>query len=188
MTQPTPAPDSGEADIIAHVARGDREAFARLYDLYAPRVYGLIVKIVGRTGSDADDLLQDIMFELWRSAAKYNPEAGSPATWILLIARSRAIDHLRKKRTAAGTIESVARRTTEQSAGAPRLPGETGALHRALETLPAEQSQAFTLAFAHGMTREQIAASLDVPVGTIKTRVRTAVQRLSEQGAGRGDA
>ena len=168
-------------EIVLRVATGDREAYSRLYDVMAPRVYGLVLKIVGSSArSEADDILQDVMFELWRNAAKYNPEHGSVSTWVLLIARSRTIDHLRKRTSASNAIDAVSRRgaATEVARGLPAI-GVRAELDRSLGVLPEDQRTAFTMAFARGMTREQIAAALDLPVGTVKTRVRSAVQRLA---------
>lgn len=178
-----------EVELVRLVASGDREAYSRFYDAYAPRVYGLILKLVGagKAGPDADDILQDVMFELWRNASKYNPDTGAVSTWVLLIARSRTIDHIRKRSSAHAAAQRLSHQAQPSHTSPPAANTSAASeVESMLISLPAEQRTALSMAFAMGMTREQISAALDVPVGTVKTRVRSAVQRLARDHAGEG--
>lgn len=182
-----------DEELVRRIAEGDQDAFLMLYDRFAPRVYGLIVKVMGGTGvrgsrgggNEADDVLQEVMWEAWSKAARYDPTLGSVANWLLLMARSRTIDALRKKRAHADAVHERAERTDDDGraaaldpAAAPEVANPR--LRAALNDLPPEQRSVITLAFLRGLTREEIAASLNIPVGTVKTRIRLGVQRLAE--------
>ncbi len=180
MNSDTPATDypaMTDERLLALVGQGDRAAFTVLYDRFAPRMFGLLVKLL-RSRSEAEDALQVVSLDLWRRADRYDPALGSAATWILMVTRARAIDALR------GTARRVPVWTEQQDAVAASEPSakrdlEHGpALAMALQALPSEQRTALELAFYRGLTREEIAASLSIPVGTVKTRIRSAVRRL----------
>lgn len=172
-----------DEDLLRQVAGGGREAFVALYDRYAPRVFGLLVKLLPAR-ADAEDVLQEVMWELWRKASRYDPALGSAQTWILLLARSRAIDAVRRlKRT-----ETLAREASQERAEAtpaPTLDGvEAGRVDRALAELPGEQSAAIRLAYVHGLTRQEIAVVTGVPIGTVKTRIGLGIRKLAEDARG----
>lgn len=176
-----------DEDLLKRIAEGDQEAFLALYDRFAPRVYGLVVKVMGRR-PEAEDVMQDVMWEAWNRAARYDPNLGSPTTWLLLMARSRAIDAIRKMRAAAEAVAERARRDDAEPAPGGDDPADLASanvadrrLRAALDELPADQRAVIALAFFRGLTREQIAASLNIPVGTVKTRIRLGVKRLAEQ-------
>lgn len=174
-----------DEDLVKRIAEGDQEAFLAFYDRFSPRVYGLIVKVMGRR-SEADDVLQEVMWEAWNRAARYNPALGSVATWILLMARSRAIDAIRKASAAADALDERTRRQVAAGDDGTIAAKELADVHdprlrAALDQLPGEQRTVLGLAFLRGLTREQIAESLGIPVGTVKTRIRLGVKRLAEQ-------
>ncbi|MFM9956713.1 MAG: RNA polymerase sigma factor [Phycisphaerales bacterium] len=180
-----------------------------LYQRYERRVYGLVVTLVGR-GPAADDAFQDAMWELWRRASTFDGRLGSATSWILMLARSRAIDVARRRSRVnklQGALEQRARGTADFGAAAltggsvgsgagSALDAEAADLKtlgaramRLVGELPKEQQVVVRMAFMQGMTREEIASALSVPVGTVKTRLRTAVRVLGGQmAAGTGTA
>lgn len=205
------APDDGM--LLSLAGQGDREAFMQLYERYEKRVYGLIVTLIGR-GAAADDAFQDAMWEVWRRASNYDARLGSASSWILMLARSRAIDTARRRtrinklnRTLAERAQAVSGTGGAEEVGTATIDGRHSAhadrglgeeqldvsdlgdrASRLLATLPKEQSDVVRMAFMQGLTREQIAAALNIPVGTVKTRIRTAVRTLSGAMAGASEA
>lgn len=167
-----------DEDLLKLAAQGDRQAFLTVYDRYSPRVLGLLIKLL-RDRTEAEDVLQDVMWELWRKADRYNPALGSAAAWILMTARSRAIDAARRSKRwdrSRALGEDVGAKTDDE----PGLP-KSHELARMLDTLPDEQRTAVHLAFVQGLTRAQIADITGAPIGTVKTRIALAIRRLSEQ-------
>jgi RNA polymerase sigma-70 factor (ECF subfamily) len=124
------------------------------------------------------------MWEIWRRAASYSPALGNAEAWMLMVARSRAIDLLRRDRRAAELKAELARRAREHEASpASAAPGRREGLDacdRALEDLSPEQASVIRLAYLRGLSREQIAEALEIPVGTVKTRIRTGIRTMIE--------
>lgn len=178
-----------DEDLIRKCATGDREAFEDFYDRFAPRVFGLLFKLIGRR-DQAEDVLQEVMSEAWVRCSRFDPSLGSAATWVLMIARSRGIDAVRRKKglnarmtsLAEGPARALATGDSPTPASAPPQP----MLRAALSALPPEQQTVIEMAFYRGLTRDQIAETLNIPVGTVKTRIRLGIRRLSEQGGGMG--
>ncbi|MCC6321395.1 MAG: sigma-70 family RNA polymerase sigma factor [Phycisphaerales bacterium] len=166
--------------LVQRCAAGDRRAFEILYDRFAPRVFGLLVRLIG-SREDAEDVLQEVMSETWARASRYDPSLGSAATWVLMLARSRGIDRIRKRRGMMTTLAAAAREAPD-TAPADAPADASPRLRAALEELPAEQRLVIEMAFYRGLTRDQIADALGIPVGTVKTRIRLGIRRLSEQG------
>jgi RNA polymerase sigma-70 factor (ECF subfamily) len=167
--------------LIASIAEKNRDAFSRFYDLYAPMIYSLALRML-RASSEAEDLLQEIFLQVWRQAAAYSFERGTPEAWLINIARSRAIDKLRSMRrreknlvltddpAAAESPDNV-----ETSAGE----SETRLImNSALANLPEAQRRVLELAYFDGLSQTEIAARLAEPLGTVKTRMRAGIQRL----------
>lgn len=166
--------DAGDEDLLRRVAQGDSVAFALLYDRYSPRVFGLAIKLVGdRQG--AQDVLQEVFLELWRRAPGFDASLGSAPAWILMIARGRSIDHIRKRARDRKRLESI---EPPRGGGSPSV-ADAEWLARVLPGLSPELQEVVHLAYAQGLTRDQIAQALGVPVGTVKTRLRTAVMQMS---------
>jgi len=171
------------ARLIQEIARGDREAFERFYDRYASLVYTLALRIL-RVRSDAQDLLQEVLLQVWRQAGSYSPDRGSPEAWLLTITRSRAIDKHRSVRRverglpAAGDpsrLEGGGKMESRITQSDARL-----TLHGVLEKMPEGQRIVLELAYFDGLTQSEIAARLGEPLGTVKTRIRASLQRLRE--------
>jgi RNA polymerase sigma-70 factor (ECF subfamily) len=172
-------------ELMSQTAAGDAEAFAELYDRLASRVFGLIVKVLG-TRRGADDVLQEAFWKVWRTAGEYDPARSSPPVWIAMIARSMALDH-RRHASRQAAHEDAARGTAASDA-MPISPSSTTShsaeigipTNGALSRLPADQREAIGLAFFRGLSHSQIAASQNLPVGTVKTRIRLGMKRLRE--------
>ena len=174
---------TAEADIsvVQRLAAGDRDAVAELYDRHAARVMGLAIRIV-RNSSDAEDVVQEVFSQAWRTAPNYQPARGTVAGWLLMMARTRAIDRLRS------------RQTRRDSGDAPDLDGlpadvapvseqliasqQAARVREAMMTLPVEQRTALELAYFEGLTQTEIAERTQTPLGTVKTRIRTALTSL----------
>lgn len=187
MVTEHPSRLSDEA-LVAAVAARDREAFLALYDRYAPRMLGLILTVV-RDRDAADDVLQRAMLEVWeRHAGRYQAVLGSVEGWLLRLARSRAIDQVRSSgRRRAVDVDEMRESLADTSASARGLDeSERRALLKAVRDLPEDERVPVTLAYMHGLTREEIAGQMGVPVGTVKTRIRRGVLRLRESMAGAG--
>jgi RNA polymerase sigma-70 factor, ECF subfamily len=159
-------------DTIRRIADGDHAALGELYDRYAPMVTGLAVRILHDL-ADAEDVLQAVFLQVWRQASRYDAERGAPEAWLCTIARTRALDHLRRRVALREKHTTV----TLQHAAAPSTV-ERLAVRRALGELRPTQRRALELAYYEGLTQTEIAARLNEPLGTIKTRIRGGMTRL----------
>lgn len=172
-------PAEAEIDrrLLARISEGDKGAFETFFDRHAPRINGLIITLL-RGGADADDVLQETFEQVWRQAGSYTSSRGTPTVWLSMIARSRARDALRRvKRLGRWSAEPI--EVAEQEAGTTPTPDEAAETHEtrarvlaALHRLPEEQSRPIKLAFFQGLTHEEIATCLGLPLGTAKTRIR----------------
>ncbi len=185
MTLANPQRDAEDAEALRAVARGDEPAFARVYDRYGPILFGLLLRIL-RSRPEAEDVLQEVFLQVWRQARSFDPARGRAFTWLVTLARSRAIDRLR----AVDSRERAARASAEEAppAGEAQTWAEDDAVRAeraeavrgALAELPEEQRQVLVLAYLEGMTQSEIAAAKGQPLGTVKTRTRTGLKRLSD--------
>lgn len=166
-------------ELVVACAAGDRTAFHRLYELSAPRVFGMLVGML-RDREAAADIAQEVYVAVWRNAASFRPEAGSAIGWLMTIARNRAIDRLRAARArAASPIDDF----PHLAADLPPADGAVGTLvlRRALDRLRPEIRRSLLLVFFGGYTYEEVARALDVPVGTSKTWVRRGLMALRKE-------
>lgn len=166
-------PESTTPSLIRQIAAGDQEALARFYDVQAGLVNGLALRIL-RDVADAEDVVQEVFVQVWRQAARFDPSRGSPEAWVCTITRSRALDRLRRRTSRREEAEDQGLGSTT-----PRN-DEALAVRKALDSLPLEQRRALELAYYDGLTQTEIAERLAQPLGTIKTRMRTAMIRLRE--------
>jgi RNA polymerase sigma-70 factor (ECF subfamily) len=165
------------------VARGDQRAFEELYGLVSGPVFGLVRRVV-RDQAQSEEVAQEVLLELWRSAARFDPGRGSALSWILTLAHRRAVDRVRSARAAGEREQRAARRahhpafdqvTEEVEAGL-----EREWVRRCLDRLTALQRQSVTLAYYEGYTYREVADRLSLPLGTVKTRMRDGLIRLRE--------
>jgi len=178
---------SAESTISAHliqqIVNNDREAFSQLYDRFSSLVFTLALRML-KERSDAEDLLQEVFVQIWRQAANYSQDRGSPEAWIINIARSRAIDKLRSIRRMEKSFvltEDPARAESSVNVESSAAESETKlTMNSALANLPEAQRKVLELAYFDGLTQSEIAERLAEPLGTVKTRMRSGIQRLRE--------
>ena len=172
-------------DLVALIAKGDRQAFGQLYDQSSSLLYTLCLRILGDQ-DEAAELLQEVYTEVWCKIARYDPQRGSPIAWLVTLTRSRAIDRLRSRvskghgvtdsidDTQAAELQDRAQTPFEQQADA-----ELRALvSKALSDLPEAQRRALELAYYEGLSHSEIAERLGEPLGTIKTRIKLGMNKL----------
>lgn len=172
------------AALLTRASRGDETAFGTLYDATAPRVYGLVLRVV-RDPAQAEEVTQEIYLEIWRQSARFRPESGHPLSWMLTIAHRRAVDRVRSAE--AGTR----RQNAYDATASVTVPGDLTAdlatanlevhqVRRALAALTPAQREAIELAYYGGYTHAEVAAMLNLPIGTAKTRIRDGLIRLRD--------
>jgi RNA polymerase sigma-70 factor, ECF subfamily len=171
-------------DLIRRMAAGDRDAFSRFYDRYAPLVYPLVLRIV-RDRADAADVLQEVFWEAWQGAGTFDPGRGTPEAWMITRARTRAIDRIRAVRRRSETFvppvdEGLAMAPVEAGGDAAERAEDRGTIRTALQQLPEPQREVIELAYYAGLTQTEIADRLRQPLGTIKTRIRLGLERLRD--------
>ena len=170
--------------LIARIAAGDRDAFSRFYDLAAPMAFGLIRRVL-RDPEAAAEVLQEVFWQVWQEAPQYDPKRGSPEAWLVMRAKTRAIDRLRSMRRRDRTFvapldESIARAEDGQAENPAVVAEDRGLVQAALAQLPEAQRRVIELAFFEGLTQSEIATRLGEPLGTVKTRARLGLERLRE--------
>ncbi len=166
--------------LVERIVKQDQQALADLYEQSAGRVYGLALRIA-RSEAMAEEITGDVYLQVWKTAAKYSEERGHPLAWLMVIARSRALDALRRVDPAEAHPEpetlAVFAHDDDPQSLLDALQSGT-ALHLAIATLPPVQRQLLALAFFQGMTHSEIASHLTMPLGTVKTHLRRALQTL----------
>ncbi|MGZ4433507.1 MAG: ECF RNA polymerase sigma factor SigK [Trebonia sp.] len=177
--EPAERADAGLDTLLTHVAKGDQAAFEALYDQLGASVYGLIRKVL-RNPSQAEEVAQEVLLEVWRTASRFDPARGSAATWMLTIAHRRAIDRVRAEEAAAAREQRTAQAptTVDEVAGTVEASMDAERLRRCLAGLTELQRESITLAYYGGYSYAQVAALLDTALGTIKTRIRDGLTRL----------
>ena len=178
--------DVGDDDLsaVARMARGEASGLEALYDRHSTAVYSLALRIV-RDTSEAEDVAQEVFAQAWAQAARYDATRGVAAAWLLMMARSRALDRLRRRRAALkpGAADDVLAEIPDPT---PSVEITTAAdeqartARAAMAILPAAERAALELAYFEGLTHVEIAARTATPLGTVKTRIRTALRRVRE--------
>jgi len=180
---PADEPPSGPDDLLRRVARGDENAFSQLYEMLAPRVFGLARRVL-RDPAQAEEVAQEALVEVWRTAARFDPAKGSATSWVLTITHRRAVDRVRSAQAGADrerrvlaasgetpyddVVETVTSNLEQQQ------------VRRCLKGLTDLQREAITLAYYDGFTYREVAEKLDTALPTIKTRMRDGLIRLRD--------
>jgi len=167
--------------LLKLVARGDQGAFEALYERLARPAYGLVRKVL-RDPAQSEEVVQEVLLEVWRTAARFDPARGGAATWVLTIAHRRAVDRVRSETAAAERERRAQRDAATLDAGTDSFEAslDAAALRRCLEGLSDVQRQSITLAYYGGYTYPEVAKLLEVALGTIKTRIRDGLNRLRD--------
>jgi len=193
-SQPGSPAALSDAALVRLVAERRPEALAELYDRFAPTLLALARRVLDNH-ADAEEVLQEVFIQVWNRGERYDPARSSVSTWLVLIARSRAIDRLRSRKVVERTHEA----TAQAAIGAIGAIGASGVwephtspealenvfiqerherVRREMAALPAEQRQVLEMAFYQGLTQSEIAAKAGLPLGTVKTRTLLAMKKL----------
>ena len=176
-----------DLEVLHAIAGGDEQALSTLYDRYRLILFGLILRIL-HSQQEAEDVLQEVFLQVWRRASDVDETRGRPFTWLVTLARSRAIDRLRSLGSRERTAQEAARNVSDSISDAAddAVKSEQGEIVRdALRELPDEQRRTLLLAYFEGLTQTEIAERLNTPLGTVKTRMRSGMIKLRELLGGR---
>jgi RNA polymerase sigma-70 factor, ECF subfamily len=186
LTEPNPV----DLTLLKRVVARDQAALAELYDLHNRLLFGVTLRIL-RNRPDAEEVLQEVFVRVWTRADTYDERLGSPAAWLTRMARNRAIDRLRAKRSRGDIdvpgVDTSQDREARQPANTPSpealaQEAETGgALRNALVALPPEQRLLIEAAFFDGYTHQELADRFGLPLGTVKTRIRSGIIAMRER-------
>lgn len=182
VPQPADDPEAASAAVMERVAQGDQQAFAALYDELAGLVHGIILRVV-RNPAIAEEVTQEAFLEMWRLAPRYERSKGSVRSWSATIAHRRAVDRVRSEQASTDRDTRVARLDDRQQADASEQVEDRDDRDRvaaALAQLTDLQRQSVELAYYGGHTYREVAVLLDVPEGTVKTRIRDGLIRLRD--------
>jgi RNA polymerase sigma-70 factor (ECF subfamily) len=174
------SPDEIRADVarLERVVARDSDALAELYDEHSRRFFGLILRIL-KDRDEAEEVLQEVFMQAWTRASTYDHRLGSPAGWLLGIARNRAIDRLRANSVRVRAGEAVPEPPpTESPEGRAAVAERQRDVRQALDALPSEQRELIEQAYFLGFTHSELAARFSLPLGTVKTRIRTGMLLL----------
>jgi RNA polymerase sigma-70 factor (ECF subfamily) len=168
-------------DLLVHVARGDQDAFEAVYDRLAGPAYGVIRRVL-RDPAQSEEVTQEVLLEVWRTAARFDPAVGGAATWVMTIAHRRAIDRIRSTKAAAQREQKIADVGTphDEVAEAVEASLDRERVQRCLGGLTDVQRESITLAYYGGHSYRQVSELLNVTLGAIKTRIRDGLIRMRD--------
>lgn len=183
---PEQPPAAGLASLLNRAGRGDEDAFSAVYAQVAATVFGLVLRVL-RDPAQAEEVSQEVLLEVWRTASRFDPARGSAQAWVATIAHRRAVDRVRSAQAAARRDgESAPQMTGEWAAGADGVAEQVEAkldrerVRRCLRTLTELQRESIVLAYYGGYTYREVAGLLGVALGTVKTRMRDGLIRLRD--------
>lgn len=176
---------SSDEELFAAIAAGDAAALEAIYDRHAPLLFGLACKIT-QNRSVAEDVIQDVFVSLWKGAGRYNPQRGTAIAYLAILCRNRSIDALRAgglmRKHTVGAAEETLQRMVDEARPTPlrdvELTQQAEAIKAAMGSLPDEQREMIELAYFGGLSQSEIAKERGIPLGTVKTRMRMAMQKL----------
>lgn len=192
MTKSAYISEREDQSLLAAIARKEAAALAEFYDHYAPRLYGLALKIV-RNQAVAEDVLQEVFLAIWNKAGQFDQQRGNLMGWITILCRNRAIDALRSMKNRSSRSYEL---NEEILSGKPNGDERSDPLHQlsnndlekqvkaALNKLPEEQKSLIFMAYFEGLSQTEISERLKIPLGTVKTRIRAGMGKLREALAG----
>jgi RNA polymerase sigma-70 factor, ECF subfamily len=170
-------------DFLGRAADGNRDAFAALYDATSSLVYAVVLRIVANR-ADAEEVTLDVYVQVWRDARHFDGARGGVSSWLVMIARSRALDRLRssesRQKREAGSPEPDSPSDAPSPEALSAMSQDRRAVAGAMASLAPEQRRLIDLAYFHGMTQSEISEHLGLPLGTVKTRVRLGMVKLRE--------
>lgn len=180
---PEREPPADPGELLPRVARGDEKAFERLYDLVAAPVFGLVRRVL-RDPAQSEEVTQEVMLEIWRTAARFSPERGRAMTWVMTMAHRRAVDRVRAAQAATDREDRAHRREVtrpfDEVAEQVGTRLEHEQVRRCLAALTDLQRQSVELAYYRGLTYREVSELLDTPLGTVKTRLRDGLIRMRD--------
>lgn len=178
------APASTSEDLLQRVAQGDQRAFAELYDRSAPRVFGLVKRLL-RDHAQSEEVTQEIFLEIWQNATRYDTAKGSAVAWMLTMAHRRAVDRVRASQASRDRDVRIGIRdhVSEYDTVAENveIQIESERVKEAMKRLTELQRQAVSLAYFGGYSHSEVSTMLRVPIGTVKTRLRDGMIRLRDE-------
>jgi len=189
VTRETETPETGQTlstpdELLPRVAQGDQTAFAELYDQTAPRVLGLVKRLL-KDHAQSEEVTQEVFLEIWQNATRFDSARGSAASWMLTMAHRRAVDRIRASQAGRDRDLKIGVRDLETDYDSVTESVEIRIEHerveRALGRLTELQRQAVKLAYYGGLSHSEVAKLLDVPIGTVKTRLRDGMIRLRDE-------
>jgi RNA polymerase sigma-70 factor, ECF subfamily len=176
-----PAAKEDLAQVLSRVAQGDKAAFEALYTATCVKLYGVVVRILGRRDL-AQDVLQDVYVRVWQRAGEFDPTLGSPITWMVAIARNRALDEAKRKtmRSLEDMPELLELPDADDPLASLEISEQRRRLQACLERLEPQRKQILALAYQYGLTREEIARRVNRPAATVKTWLRRSLAQLKD--------
>lgn len=175
-----------DVELLRRIAGGDRPAFSDFYDQYSGLLFSIAVKVLNDS-KEAEDVLQEVFVQIWNKADAYDPRLGKPVSWAVTLARNKAIDRIRSFQRRSRLLDQAA---IEADASPVESPSANESLHgrenaemirSVVAALPPDQRRAIELAFFSGLTQDEIATTLQQPLGTIKARIRRGMLKLREK-------
>ena len=174
-----------EIQLIARMASRDSKAMSELYDLYSGLLYSVVFKIT-RVQSEAEEVLQDVFVSAWDNAHKFDPKKAKVFTWLMTIARNKAIDRVRSKaykvqQASSGDEFDKIESATISPLNSQLAKDNASVIKEALNGLPEDQKKVIQLSYYEGQSQSQVAETLGIPLGTVKTRMRLGMMKLTEE-------